>query len=281
MRIVTSMLVIPAVALLAVTASVAGQTRQELMKSSNIVFSGKVTAIGAASFEAVPADPQSLVVEVDQVLQKPQSVMLRKGDSVTLRSQSAEGLSVGTEAVFYTNGWVYGAGLAVLEVGRELLGQGAAGEAPTLESMSPVQQQIDDEALKERLDAAEIVVVGRVTQVRAGTPDTTEGATTTTMISEHSPNWQEAVIEVTTALKGAQAGQQVVVRFPASRDIQWYFAPKFQEGQTGTFILTEDEVSGVANVTLEGAQKQTFTALNPEDVMGVDQAERVRRLLNP
>ncbi len=97
-------------------------------------------------------------------------------------------------------------------------------------------------------------------------------------ISEHNPNWREAVIDVETAIKGAQAGQRVVVRFPASLDVAWYDTPKLSEGQEGTFILQRDLVSGAATALLAGSEVAAYTALNSLDVLPRQEAERVRTL---
>ncbi len=267
MKTTTPILVLAAAASLAVFPYLEGQSRQDLMKSSDIVFSGKVAKTSASTMEAVAADSQSLVVEVDEVFRKPAAVMLKAGDAVTVRSQSAGSLAVGTEAVFYTNGWIYGASLAVVEVGHELLARESVA-APTEETMERAQQQADDEALQERMAQAQMVVMGQVMEVRPVPALESRG---TTMITEHSADWHEAVIEVRTALKGAQEGDRVTVRFPMSRDVQWYFAPKFQEGQTGTFILHPDELEG----------RGALTAPQQTDVMDAGEVERLRRLLNP
>src|SRR5207237_8153840 len=60
-----------------------------------------------------------VVVRVNQVLQKPLAVALTRGDSVTVETVRAGSLKPGTQATFYTTGWIFGRGVAVREVGHE------------------------------------------------------------------------------------------------------------------------------------------------------------------
>jgi len=63
-------------------------------------------------------------------------------------------------------------------------------------------------------------------------------------VSEHDPKWREAVVEVDDVHKGAHQKKQVVVRFPASKDVMWYHLPKFQPGQQGFFMLHKSLAPG-------------------------------------
>jgi hypothetical protein len=119
--------------------------------------------------------------------------------------------------------------------------------------------------------------VGQVTAVRPWTAASL--APTRPRISEHAPNWQEAVIRVETALKGAPSDREVVVRFPGSWDVAWASAPKFKAGQKGTFILQKDKVTGVPTAALAGRSVNAHTALRPGDVLPAAEAARVRILL--
>lgn len=255
-----------------------GSQSREWMKSSSIVFSATVESVASTSFEGAPASADSVVVRVDTVLTKPDSVVLKSGDRVTVGALDPSTLGPGTQAVFYTRGVIFGQGLFVQEVGHQLTGETATEAPATPQTISQMQEEIKDEQLLERMRAAEMVIEGEVTQVR---PDSQPAGTVESpaRISEHDPDWHEAIVEVTSALKGAEEGQQVVVRFPASRDIQWYFAPKFSEGETGVFILSSDQISGVETVSFQGTVLKTYTAMEAEDVQPASAADRLRRLL--
>jgi hypothetical protein len=91
----------------------------------------------------------------------------------------------------------------------------------------------------ERFAAADVVVSGRVGQLRAAAPSAPRGKMPGP-ITEHDPQWQEAVVEVTAVHKGRRVPRSVRVRFPASTDVAWARAPKLHAGQQGTFLLKRD-----------------------------------------
>src|SRR5881628_3412514 len=111
---------------------VAQMSRATLVKQSDIIFIGTVTQVGAVAVPELPASPRTIVVRVDQVLEKPSAVALATGDSVTVETVRAGSLKPSTQATFYTTGWIFGRGVAVREVGHE------PGRSPVV---AAVQQQ--------------------------------------------------------------------------------------------------------------------------------------------
>lgn len=103
----------------------------------------------------------------------------------------------------------------------------------------------------------DIICMGRVTAVRPGPH---RGP-----ITEHDPDWQEAIIRVESWIKGVQANQDIVVRFPGSLDVAWYEAPKLKVGQEGTFFLRKDKITGLPKAILGNYEVDAYTALNAED----------------
>src|SRR5467141_1427631 len=97
-----------------------------LAKQSSIVFAGTVSQLGAASFAGVPKSAQTVVVRVDSVLKKPSAVSLKKGDNVTVELKDPSAFQQGTQATFYTEGWIFGSGVAVKELGHEFNSGGGA-----------------------------------------------------------------------------------------------------------------------------------------------------------
>ena len=140
-----------------------------LARQSSIVFSGTVSQLGAASFAGVPQSPNTIVVRVDTVLKKPSAISLKKGDNVTVELKDPSGFQQGTQATFYTDGWIFGSGVAVKELGHEFNAGGgaAASGGPAGEAaLGQTQDQISDQDLQNRLNSADFVVIGRVTEVR-------------------------------------------------------------------------------------------------------------------
>jgi hypothetical protein len=252
---------------------VVAQERAEMLATSDIVFTGTVMHHGTASFYGVPVSENTVVVRVDEVIDQPAKVALRAGDTVTVQVLDPAPLGSGVQATFYTQGWIFGEGVAVREVGHELVVQ-AAGVAQGQDAQT-IRQQRQDEQLRARIAAADMVMLGRVVTVGPSTLSQFQAARP---ITEHDARWQEAVIEVETGIKGVGDAQRVVVRFPTSMDVQWFNAPRFAAGQEGVFICTTDQISGVQFAMLAGNQVVAYTALAAEDVLARDQAARVAAL---
>jgi len=253
-------------------------SRSELLQKSDIVFSGTVTDVGTASFAGVPVSVRTLVVRVDAILEKPAAVPLAQGDKVTVEVKDPSLFREGVQAIFYGQGWILGEGLAVREVGHELspvkLEAGAVSEKG--KELGEIRKQLSDAELRSRIQAANVVVVGRVVDIQ---PATMQAQAAPRRITEHDPAWQEAIIQVDSALKGAQPGQRIVVRFPASQDVAWISAPKFKKDQEGMFILKKDQVSGTPKAMLAGTQVEAYTALQAQDILPKEEAARVRALI--
>src|SRR5260370_20788519 len=119
-----------------------------LAKQSSIVFAGTVSQLGATSFAGAPKSAQTIVVRVDTVLKKPSAVSLKKGDNVTVEVKDPSAFRDGTQATFYTDGWIFGSGVAVKELGHEIppSGGGANKEAGGWgKAPPPGPEQIRDE----------------------------------------------------------------------------------------------------------------------------------------
>ena len=283
-RIVSSILLI-ALLLALTTLPAASQTsRAELMKKSSIIFVGTVTQKNAVSFAPVLKSPRTMVVRVDTVLEKPSSVMLGEGASVTIEATDPAPFNEGTQATFYAVGWIFGEGVAVREVGHELSPVAAVAEIGNQEEEQEVvqaRQELQDAEMRTRIQAADMVVVGRVTEIRPSSIPQVPEQPQRMRITEHAPDWQEAVIRVESSIKGAEANQEIIVRFPGSMDVAWYGVPKFKMDQEGTFILKMDSdgsATGAAVAMLANAPVDAYTALNAQDVLSKEDAQRIRAL---
>jgi len=270
--------------LLAVTLSLLGSpapasaqgARAALVKQSDIIFIGTVTKVGAVAVPEVPASDRTIVVRVDQVLEKPAAVALTPGDSVTVQTVRPGSLKAGTQATFYTTGWIFGRGVAVREVGHEP-GRSPVVAAVQQQAVARARLDVNDADLKAHIQKAAMVVAGRVEQVRPA--ELAAAAARPKRITEHDPNWQEAIIQVQDGIKGAQAGQQVVVRFPGSPDVAWVGTPKFSVGQEGTFLLHIDSTTGSPLSMIAGRSVPAYTALHRLDVLPKQDAPRIRDLI--
>jgi len=260
------------------SAQVAGTDR---VKQSDLVFVATVAEIGKASFAGVPRSAHTIVVRVDSVIEKPAAVPIAPGDRVTVRVKDPASFRKGTQATFYAQGWILGAGLAVREISHELMAKPMtlAAAADKKADVEKMRRQVSDAELNARVQAADMVVAGRVVNIQAPTMQATGAAPR--RVTEHDPQWQEAVIQVDSAIKGTTANNRALVRFPASRDVQWFSAPKFAIGQQGVFMLKLDRVSGAPKAMLSGAEVPAYTALRPADVLPATEAQRIRALVRP
>jgi len=125
------------------------------------------------------------------------------------------------------------------------------------------RQEQSDRDLAERLRSAELVVMGKVAAIRPS--DIPRGAT------EHDPEWYEADIQVTAVLKGSDTTHTVRILFPASRDVMWYDAPKFEKGAEGMWLLRPLAIAGRRLAHLTAPQRGDFRPTAEEP--------RIRRLL--
>ncbi len=245
----------------------ATDNQADLVKQSSIIFAGTVSQVAATSFAGVPKSVQTIVVRVDSVLKKPAAVSLKSGDDVTVEVKDPAAFQDGTQATFYADGWIFGSGIAVKELGHEI---GPSGGTPAAaagigeKTYGQLQQEISDQDLQRRVAAADYVVVGRVTDVHQWTIPKSAAARYRT--SEHSANWHEAVLQIQSILKGPRVKRnKMIVRFPQSRDVAWANAPKFEKKQQGIFILKKDQVSGDATASLGGYTVDAYTCLTPGD----------------
>lgn len=251
--------------------------RAALAAKSSIIFSGTVSQLAATSFADVPKSAQTIVVRVDSVEKKPAAVSLRKGDSVTVEVKDPSAFQQGTHARFYTDGWIFGSGVAVKELGHDA---GAGSEPVSVASAAKPSGQendaISDQELMERMKASDVVVVGRVTDVHKwNSPKPKSGAPS--RVTEHDPDWHEAVVEVQSVLKGGRVkGNRVIVRFPNRNDVAWVSSPKFGKNQRAIFCLNRDQTSGAPKTT-QGAN--VYTCLGHGDALPISEEARVRSLL--
>lgn len=259
------------------TASQQTSTRDALLKQSSIVFSGTVTQLGAASFAEVPKSTQTIVVHVDAVLKKPAAVSLKIGSNVTVEVKDPSAFQEGARATFYTDGWIFGSGVAVRELGHEAIAAGEA-NAPAAgkSAVGKAQEEAAKEELKQRIAAADFVVVARVTEIRKwNVPKSGQYR-----VTEHDPDWHDAVIQIESTLKGPKLKKnKLVVRYPQCNDVAWVHAPKFEKNQHGIFFLMKDEVSGKPTASLDGKSVTAYTCLAPGDWLPMSEEARVRALV--
>ncbi|HYY25586.1 MAG TPA: hypothetical protein VE689_08860 [Candidatus Udaeobacter sp.] len=255
-----------------------------LARQARFVFRGKVQRLKAANVAAVEDKRHTVIVRVEQVEKAPEAMTGYAGQEITVKLAPAERVRPGEQARFYTNGWLYGETIAV-----ESLGHVAATPRTAIAAMSEPAVNLETSNIEDRVANADIVVQGRVTSVRLPQENRAamRMADARRPITEHDPEWREAVVEVAGVEKGALKKRQIVVRFPSSQDVRWYKAPKFQPGQEGMFILQRasrpktrrrGRAAAAMAPAIEGAA-DAFVALHPADFQPLERDQEIRGLV--
>jgi hypothetical protein len=231
----------------------------DLVRRSGFIFQGTVKAVGEST-PSIVRESSTAVVSVDRVLESLPPTSNQTGRDVTVRLRKPGDMRPGQKATFFT--YVYAGGTSL---GLEEVGTLAAEDPATLESrIRAARQTLADQALKARLQSAELVVVGVVGEAKQ-----TEEALNPR--SEHDPLWWRAPIKVTSFEKGRSTGGSVTVNIATNFDYLWALAPKPKAGDTGIFLLQPDRekqfrVSG-------------FFLIDALDALPTSELERVRRLI--
>jgi hypothetical protein len=276
-------------------------TEEELSRLANFVFKGTVLKLKASTMANVPVTNHTVTVRVDEIIEAPDAMTDFAGREITVEVGGGKKIKKGEQAIFYTNGWVFGDGLAVRSLDHRpaMAGLEAIGVSPG----NPVENLANKKA-RIRFEQARTVVTGRVTSVRL--PSSRMAALRTssadivgaesaadiiepefTPVSEHDPIIHEAVVEVDAVHKGEATTKEVTIRFPNSTDVQWYKAPKFRPGQQGFFMLHKEETtesvtagaSIVASTMVADDIEDAYTALHQADFQPLDQPGGVRNLI--
>jgi hypothetical protein len=243
----------------------------DLTSQAGFVFEGEVVEVGASTARSFAATPESTVVRVTRILKSTPTLAMYTGQQITVQMEQPTSLKVGEQAVFFTHGLHFGDGLVVSEVGNV-----PAGDATMQDQVNSAAQSASDTELTQRLAQATLVVSGVASapaplSPAAGPLAATVVGTGTRPISEHDPDWWQAIIKVATVEKGTSPGATTTVIFPHSMDIAWYRAPKVKEGDTGIWLLQ--------NRDLRGRPVPAPAIVHPQDFQPEPAMSRVRSLL--
>lgn len=249
---------------------------QELMKKSSVIFFGTVTKLNATSFAEVPVSENNAVVKVDVLLEKPGAVSIANGQEVTVQLRDPSAFRVGTKATFYADGWIVGKGIALVEVGHAFVQEpdSISIRAKSTKSYIEAKRQLAEARLKAQIDSAEVVALAKVTRIQS--PVKPESGQK--WITEHDPEWQEAILKVEAGIKGVTDGDEIVVRFPGTMDVMYFGIPKFREGESQIVLLGKDSVSGLPKAMVAGKQVETYIVEKPADVIAKENIEQIRRI---
>jgi hypothetical protein len=230
----------------------------ELVRSSSLIFVGTVVERGRSTLAAVPHRDDLYAVRVDRGLRVDPALGDLSGRTVTVAPATADELKSGEQAVFFTRSWIVGQGIAVREV--EHMDAAAMGDVAAAVERLP---RLD---LRDRLLEAELVVLAEVREVRQ-LPRTT--------FERDAAFWAVATLQVERVLRG-QPGSSAEVYFPTAVGPRWKYAPRFEQGQRGIFVLHPPRGANPSEQSLEPA---SLVALDPRDFQPESSLAEVESLL--
>jgi hypothetical protein len=260
---------------------------------SRFVFEGTVRNAKGATLSQLAREPNVAVVSVDRIVRGPDVLSDFAGRDITVKLIDGKPLKARAQATFYTNAWIMAEGLAVEALDYEPT-PAAAGVA-AMAATRAASDSLQEHDVESRVATADVVISGRVSAIHvvddppaaAVAALAAGGAPSTTRVSEHAPIWREAVIDVTGVHKGKHEGKTARVRYPASTDVRWYKAAKFEPGQEGYFILhkmgtraARRQAAAAAGVTaLPDHEAEAYTALHPADFQPFDADDEIKKLV--
>lgn len=221
---------------------------------AKFIFRATVEQIAAATLPEISDVSQCIVVKVNEVVSAPPGFADWTGKSITVAVKEVNKHKPESEQLFFTNGWLYGKSLAVVEVSS-----GDSGAFSNQQVMEGVAKDQDDEVQK-RLKRSELVVSGEVIRIGETVKQN--------QVSEHNALWTEAIIRIESVEKGTAQNTELVVLFASSGDIMWEDAPKFKPGDKGIWLLRRS-----------AQQDETFSISEQQDIYPIERLEYIRSLL--
>lgn len=231
----------------------------ELTQRAGFIFQGTVEKLQSATMSVVPITDSTVVVRVDEIFRATPNLGDFTGKDITVQLTTPHKPRIGNKLIFFTEGWLYGNSIAVLEIRRFQVND--ANASLRTEITNEIQKLPDNE-LQKRVIHAEIIVVGKVLKSQAAV------LYRPSRMTEHEPDWWEADIDVQSLEKGTYSKKIITIYFPHSVDIMWYHAPKYYIGQEGIWLLHTSQI--------EGTNAEFYTALNPLDFQPKQKLERIR-----
>jgi hypothetical protein len=240
---------------------------KRLIERAPFSFVGTILHLGAATMTEIPVDERTAVVHVDHVLHAPDEFARIEGHRITIQlSPDAGPPAVGQTFAFFAEGLAFGESIAVTEIGRlpvesvEPHINLALDSGATAGAFTPLLREVQEEKLREHMQQADAVVIGRVVKIEKAGPSTS---------SEHDPDWWRATIDVYHVELGSVQPGDTDVLFANSLDVRWYRAPKPRAAQGGVWILhrTPSNMQTLAR----------FQIIHPEDYQATQQMDVLRK----
>jgi hypothetical protein len=232
---------------------------ESLVRSAGLIFAGTVEERGRSSVPAIKPADNLIVVRVDRGLRVDKALGDIRGKLITVAVKDPKAFRAGQQAVFFTNSWIHGQGIAVREVEHA--------DVQAQDSVAAIVAKLPELHLKDRLLAAVLVVHAVVTRV---------GPVERVSLVRDDALWRTAELNVLNVLRGAPRSP-TIVHFPTSKHPDWARAPRFTEGQRGVFVL--HPASGSKHPSLAALPPGALVVLDPDDFQPESRLAEVENLV--
>jgi hypothetical protein len=192
---------------------------ESLVRSTGLIFAGTVVELGRSSVPAIKPADNLVVVRVDRGLRVDKALGDIRGKMITVAVKDPKAFQTGQQAVFFTNSWIHGQGIAVREVEHA--------DVRVQDSVAAVVARLPEIHLTDRLRAAVLVVHAEVISV---------GPVERFSLLRDDALWRPAELHVLRVLRGAPPSPTIAY-FPTAKHPDWARAPRLSERQRGIFIL--------------------------------------------
>lgn len=237
--------------------------KEELYMKTDYIFKGEVVQVHESNLPIVKKSEDTYVVKVNKVLKVSDGHEDFEGNEITvvIDSEKHGSIKTGENHVFLTKTWLFGETLAVIANQIDPVDR----EEEISKEIVEYQEKFENDLLEQRLAKTELVINGKVAEVR-------DFKNQGTRISEHAPMWKTALIAIDEVVKGDSTSQTVLVYFSTSKDVHWYDSPKLEKEKRGIFLLNrKDEYEGLKNV---------FVLTDKRDFLQESELENIKFILN-
>jgi hypothetical protein len=233
-----------------------------LVDAAGFIFRGSVANDQQAGARDAPRDAgEAVVVRIEHVLRGTPVLRGLVGQEALVISREPESLRRSHSPILFTD---------CISLGQQLLLREIGLIETTAESREVVEaiRVVDERPLRERVAAADIIVVGKVSDDRPLERPFPPS-------SEHDPLWSLARVDVSDVLKGRKPRSAIEVLYASSDDRVWFDSPKLHVGLRGIFLLFHVN----ADETPKGAPRSAYQAIDPLDFQPIEQRREIERLI--
>jgi hypothetical protein len=244
-----------------------------LVAAAGFIFRGSVEHHWKGEAPAIPKDSgETVAVRIDHVLRSTAVLRGLAGQQAIVITRHADALRRSHSSILFTECISLGQQLLLREIGQVEASDDASRQ------VAAAIRAADERPLRERVAAAELIVVGVVTESRALERPFPPR-------SEHDPLWSLARVAVSAVLKGRKPRndakgrkqrEEIEVLYASSDDRVWFHSPKLHAGVSGILLLfpvKRDEVP-------KDVPRTAYQATDPLDLLPLERRGEVERLLS-